>query len=56
MDQFYEKVNDPVHKGAVFFAVCRGKVSKFFEIYLLFSQGSSCIKVIKSLYFAKTSS
>lgn len=28
MEQFYEKVHDPNLKGAVFFAVCRGKVSE----------------------------
>ena len=26
MDAFYEKVTDPKHNGAAFFAVCRGKV------------------------------
>jgi len=26
MDAFYEKINDPQYNGAVFFAVCRGKV------------------------------
>lgn len=28
MEQYYEKVNDPKLKGAIFFAVCRGKVSE----------------------------
>ena len=28
MHEFYEKVNDPRLTGAVFFAVCRGKVSE----------------------------
>eukprot|EP00794_Sanderia_malayensis_P019946 gene19946-21899_t len=28
MEQFYDKVNDPALKGAIFFAVCRGKVSE----------------------------
>ena len=28
MEMFYEKINDPAYKGAVFFAVCRGKVSE----------------------------
>ena len=28
MAQYYEKVNDPKLKGALFFAVCRGKVSE----------------------------
>lgn len=28
MEMFYEKINDPNHKGAIFFAVCRGKVSE----------------------------
>ena len=27
LDAFYEKLRDPTHSGAVFFAVCRGKVS-----------------------------
>jgi len=27
MNEFYEKVHDPALKGAIFFAVCRGKVS-----------------------------
>ena len=26
MDAFYAKINDPEHYGAIFFAVCRGKV------------------------------
>ena len=26
MNEFYEKVHDPALKGAIFFAVCRGKV------------------------------
>ena len=26
MDAFYEKISDPAHNGAAFFAVCRGKV------------------------------
>ena len=26
MDSFYEKINDPQYHGAIFFAVCRGKV------------------------------
>ncbi|XP_065916883.1 regulator of telomere elongation helicase 1-like isoform X2 [Dysidea avara] len=28
MDSFYEKINDPQYHGAIFFAVCRGKVSE----------------------------
>ena len=28
MSDFYSKVNDPTRKGAIFFAVCRGKVSE----------------------------
>lgn len=28
MEMFYENINDPAHKGAIFFAVCRGKVSE----------------------------
>ena len=28
MEMFYEKINDPSYKGAIFFAVCRGKVSE----------------------------
>ena len=28
MEMFYEKINDPEYKGAIFFAVCRGKVSE----------------------------
>lgn len=28
MDEFYSKVNDPSLNGAIFMAVCRGKVSK----------------------------
>jgi len=28
MEDFYQKVNDPSYTGAVFFAVCRGKVSE----------------------------
>ena len=28
MEMFYDKINDPSFKGAVFFAVCRGKVSE----------------------------
>lgn len=28
IDDFYKKINDPEEKGAVFFAVCRGKVSE----------------------------
>ena len=28
MEMFYEKINDPTYKGAIFFAVCRGKVSE----------------------------
>ena len=27
MDAFYESINDPKRDGAIFFAVCRGKVS-----------------------------
>lgn len=27
MDAFYDKISDPTNRGAVFFAVCRGKVS-----------------------------
>lgn len=26
MDAFYEAINDPKKDGAIFFAVCRGKV------------------------------
>ena len=26
MDAFYAKIDDPEHHGAIFFAVCRGKV------------------------------
>lgn len=29
MEQFYEKINDPNHNGATFFAVCRGKVEYY---------------------------
>ena len=29
IEDFYKKVQDPEEKGAVFFAVCRGKVSIF---------------------------
>lgn len=28
MNEFYEKVDDPALKGAIFMAVCRGKVSE----------------------------
>ena len=28
MEEFYEKINDPALNGAIFVAVCRGKVSK----------------------------
>lgn len=28
MNEYYEKINDPSHKGAIFMAVCRGKVSE----------------------------
>jgi len=28
MEEYYEKINDPALKGAIFFAVCRGKVSE----------------------------
>ncbi|XP_012148049.2 regulator of telomere elongation helicase 1 [Megachile rotundata] len=28
MSEYYEKINDPSHKGAIFMAVCRGKVSE----------------------------
>ena len=33
MEQFYEKINDPNHNGATFFAVCRGKVEYYWFIY-----------------------
>ena len=38
MDAFYEKIADPAHRGAAFFAVCRGKVS-----ILSFSNFSMCV-------------
>ncbi|XP_071118557.1 regulator of telomere elongation helicase 1-like [Haliotis cracherodii] len=28
MDEYYEKINDPTQNGAIFMAVCRGKVSE----------------------------
>lgn len=28
MNEYYQKIRDPSHKGAVFMAVCRGKVSE----------------------------
>lgn len=28
MEEFYEKINDPALNGAIFVAVCRGKVSE----------------------------
>lgn len=28
MEEFYEKINDPALNGAIFVAVCRGKVGK----------------------------
>ena len=46
MDAFYEKVTDPKHNGAAFFAVCRGKVGTvehsarsmciFIQVYLFY--------------------
>lgn len=29
MEEFYEKINDPALNGAIFVAVCRGKVNIF---------------------------
>ena len=29
MDDFYSKINDPSLNGAIFIAVCRGKVSHY---------------------------
>lgn len=28
MNEYYEKIRDPSYKGAIFLAVCRGKVSE----------------------------
>lgn len=28
MEEFYEKINDPALNGAIFVAVCRGKVGR----------------------------
>lgn len=28
MNEYYQKIQDPSHKGAIFMAVCRGKVSE----------------------------
>lgn len=28
MNEYYEKIKDPSHRGAIFMAVCRGKVSE----------------------------
>ena len=28
MTEYYKKIHDPMHKGAIFMAVCRGKVSE----------------------------
>ena len=30
MENFYEKINDPAQNGAIFAAVCRGKVGTFY--------------------------
>ena len=37
MNEFYEKINDPTMKGAIFFAVCRGKVctGPFSRIFII---------------------
>lgn len=32
MQDFTSKLNDPSTSGAVFFAVCRGKVTKFWDV------------------------
>lgn len=28
MEEYYQKINDPAYKGAIFMGVCRGKVSE----------------------------
>ena len=48
IDQFYEKIHDPNLKGAVFFAVCRGKVSVFL---LLFSSMLIFDKIVKISFY-----
>jgi regulator of telomere elongation helicase 1 len=36
MEDFYQKVKDPGKEGAIFFAVCRGKVRSLrFLVYVL---------------------
>lgn len=40
MDGFYEQVKSPGNRGAIFFAVCRGKVSKIASTLKGFLDGS----------------
>lgn len=37
MEEFYEKINDPALNGAIFVAVCRGKVNIFSSLFIRYN-------------------
>lgn len=37
MEEFYEKINDPALNGAIFVAVCRGKVNNFSSLFIRYN-------------------
>lgn len=37
MEEFYEKINDPALNGAIFVAVCRGKVNIFSLLFIRYN-------------------